>query len=127
VDPTAFLAVPAAIDFFQRLGGTALMERNRRLVTEAASLIARRLATEVGAAFEMTGSMVSVRLPIGLAPKRSESDKVRQALRSAGADSPVHALADGLWLRLSAYAYNEKADYERLASLLPGVLDRLRD
>jgi selenocysteine lyase/cysteine desulfurase len=39
----------------------------------------------------------------------------------------VHPVADGLWLRLSAYAYNEIADYERLAELLPRVLARLRD
>jgi isopenicillin-N epimerase len=127
VDPTAYLAVPAAIDFFERLGGTALMERNRRLVAEAASLLASRLGTEVGAGLEMTGSMASVRLPLDLEAKRSESDKVRQALRAAGADSPVHALAGGLWLRLSAYGYNEMADYERLAELLPPVLERLRD
>jgi isopenicillin-N epimerase len=126
MDPTAFLAVPAALDFFQRLGGTAIMERNRRLVAEAATLLASRLETEVGASFEMTGSMASVRLPLDLAPTRSEAVRVRQALQAAGVDSPVHPLAGGMWLRLSAYAYNEMSDYERLVALLPAVLDRLR-
>jgi isopenicillin-N epimerase len=125
VDPTAYLAVPVAIQFFERLGGEALMERNRRLVAEAATFLAERLGTDVGSPFEMTGSMALVRLPIGLEAKKSESDKVRQALRSAGADSPVHPLADRLWLRLSAYAYNEMADYERLAELVRGVLKRV--
>jgi hypothetical protein len=37
----------------------------------------------------------------------------------------VHPLAGGLWLRLSAYAYNEMADYERLTQLLPQVLASL--
>ena len=32
-----------------------------------------------------------------------------------------------LWLRLSAYAYNEIGDYERLAKLLPTMLKRLGD
>ena len=36
---------------------------------------------------------------------------MRRCIRWAGA----------LWLRLSAYAYNEIGDYERLAELLPGV------
>jgi len=125
VDPTAYLAVPSAIDFFQRLGGTALMERNRSLVADAAGLLATRLGTEVGAAIEFTGSMASVRLPIGLESAKSQSDKIRQALRAAGVDSPVHPLAGGLWLRLSAYAYNDQADYERLAELLPSVLRQL--
>jgi isopenicillin-N epimerase len=125
VDPTAYLAVPAAIAFFARLGGEALMERNRRLVADAATLLAERLGTDVGSPFEMTGSMALVRLPLDLEAKKSESDKVRAALRSAGADSPVHPLADRLWLRLSAYAYNEMADYERLAELLRDVLKRV--
>ena len=33
-DPTAYLALPAALDFFERLGGKALMERNKRLAAE---------------------------------------------------------------------------------------------
>ena len=124
-DPSAYLALPAAIDFFQRLGGTAFMERNRRLVAEAATLLASRLETEVGSPFEMTGSMATVRLPLSLESTRSEAVAVRRALQAVGVDSPVHPAAGGLWLRLSAYAYNEMADYERLAMLLPAVLPRL--
>jgi isopenicillin-N epimerase len=124
-DPTPFLAVRAAIEFFEKLGGTALMERNRRLVAEAAELVAKRLGTEVGNSFEMTGSMAMVRLPTTLKPELAESNRVRQALRAAGTDSPVHPVAGGLWLRLSAYAYNELGDYERVANLLPGVLKRV--
>ena len=127
IDPSAYLALPAAIDFFQRLGGTAFMERNRRLVAEAATLLASRLETEVGSPFEMTGSMATVRLPLSLESTRSEAVVVRRALQAVGVDSPVHPTAGGLWLRLSAYAYNEMADYERLATLLPAVLARLED
>jgi len=127
IDPSAYLALPAAIDFFQRLGGTAFMERNRRLVAEAATLLASRLETEVGSPFEMTGSMATVRLPLSLESTRSEAVVVRRALQAVGVDSPVHTTAGGLWLRLSAYAYNEMADYERLATLLPAVLARLED
>jgi isopenicillin-N epimerase len=126
-DPTPYLAVPAAIEFFEKLGDTALMERNRHLVAEAAELVARQLGTEVGGPFEMTGSMAMVRLPTTLKPELAESNRIRQALRKAGADSPVHPLPGALWLRLSAYAYNEIADYERLAELLPRVLGSLRD
>jgi len=127
MDSTAYLAVPAALAFFEHLGGTALMERNRRLAAEAAKMLAIGLGTEVGAVPEMAGAMGLVRLPIDLPSKRSEALKVRRALQDAGTDAPVHPQAGGLWLRLSAYAYNELSDYQRLAQVLPGVLDRLRD
>jgi isopenicillin-N epimerase len=51
--------------------------------------------------------------------------KVRHALQAAGTDAPVHPVAGAMWLRLSAYAYNELGDYRRLAELLPSALGRL--
>ena len=66
-----------------------------------------------------------VRLPISLDPKRSEAVKVRQALQAAGTDAPVHPVGGALWLRLSAYAYNEIGDYQRLAKLLPAVIQQV--
>lgn len=127
MDPSAYLSLPASIAFFERLGGTALRERNRRLAADAATRLAYALGTEVGALPEMAASMGLVRLPIGLDAKRSEAVRVRHALQAAGTDAPVHPLNGVLWLRLSAYAYNEIDDYERLATLLPGVLRRLSD
>lgn len=127
IDPSAYLALPAAIDFFERLGSEALMARNKALVTEAAALLATRLGTEIGAMPDMIGSMASVRLPLRLDANRSEAVRVRQALQAVNMDSPVHPLAGEMWLRLSAYAYNEIGDYERLAELLPGVLSGLKE
>ena len=34
-------------------------------------------------------------------------------------------LVGALWLRLSAYAYNEIGDYQRLAKLLPAVIQQV--
>ncbi|HZP99014.1 MAG TPA: aminotransferase class V-fold PLP-dependent enzyme [Reyranella sp.] len=125
IDPTAYLALPAALEFFNRLGGAELMERNRQLAADAGTLLASALGTEVGARPEMAGAMASVRLPFAMVPTREGALPVRTALQQARCDSPVHGLAGGPWLRVSAYAYNEIADYERLAELLPGVLKRL--
>jgi isopenicillin-N epimerase len=122
MDPSAYLSLPAAIAFYERLGGAALRERNRQLAAEAATLLADALKTEVGARPEMAGSMGLVRLPISLDSKRSEAVKVRQALQAAGTDAPVHPVGGTLWLRVSAYAYNEIGDYERLAKLMPAAL-----
>ncbi len=127
MDPSAFLSLPAAIAFWQKLGGPELMKHNHNLVAQAGRLLAARLGTEVGASEDMMGSMASVRLPLDLPARRAEALKVRAALQEAKVDSPIHPLANGLWLRLSAYAYNELADYERLATLLPGVLGQLRN
>jgi isopenicillin-N epimerase len=127
IDPSAYLSLPAAIAFFDWLGGTALMGRNRTLAAEAAKLLADSLGTEVGARPEMAGSMGLVRLPIQGEATRSQAVRVRQVLQTAGTDAPVHALAGGLWLRLSAHAYNEIGDYERLSTLLPKALKRLDD
>lgn len=122
MDPTAYLALPVALEFFERLGGAALMVRNQDLAAEATALVASHLGTEIGAASGMAGSMGSVRLPLDLPSTRAEALKVRQALQRIGIDSPVHPLAGDLWLRISAYAYNQREDYERLATLLPGAL-----
>jgi isopenicillin-N epimerase len=127
MDPSAFLALPAAIAFHERLGGAGLMARNRALAADAATLLAAALRTEVGALPGMAGSMGLVRLPLALEAKRSQALRVRHALQAAGTDAPVHPLPGALWLRLSAFAYNEIGDYRRLAELLPAVLQRLSD
>lgn len=127
VDPTAYLALPAALDFFERLGGTALMERNKLLADKAGALLATSLGTEVGAPPDMAGAMASIRLPFEMEPTREGAIPIRMALQAAGCDAPVHGLAGGPWLRLSAYAYNEFSDYERLAQILPGAIASLHD
>ena len=39
----------------------------------------------------------------------------RQALMAEGTDTPVHAIDGALWLRISAFAYNDLDNYVRLA------------
>ncbi|HYS47284.1 MAG TPA: aminotransferase class V-fold PLP-dependent enzyme, partial [Xanthobacteraceae bacterium] len=48
-DPSAWLAVPAAIDFHQKLGGPALRERNATLARTQATRLANAWKTERGA------------------------------------------------------------------------------
>jgi isopenicillin-N epimerase len=113
-DPSRFLAVTAALEFHQRLGGAALRARNRDLAAQAAALIARRLNTQVGTRGPAAGAMATVRLPID-DPTPEHALAIRKRLMAAGTDAPVHALNGALWLRLSAFAYNELDDYARLA------------
>ncbi len=120
-DPSRFLAVTAAIDFHRRLGGPALMARNRALAAEGGALIARRLNTNVGTRGAVAGAMATIRLPIA-DPSPDHALAIRARLLAAGTDAPVHALDGALWLRISAFAYNELADYARLADLVADVL-----
>ena len=121
-DPSAQLAVPAALAFHHRLGGSALMARNAKLAAEAATLVAARLGTEAVEGAMAAGAMRLVRLPVAGVADAPRALALRQRLLTAGTDAPVQALAGRMWLRLSAQAYNTLADYERLAELVGRVL-----
>jgi isopenicillin-N epimerase len=60
--------------------------------------------------------MGTVRLPVR-DPTVEHALVIRRRLLEAGCDAPVHTLDGALWLRLSAFAYNEPDDYARLAEL----------
>ncbi len=119
-DPSGALSVPDAIEFHQQLGGKALRARNIALAAVASGMLARRLNTEVGASGDLAGAMGVVRLPVPV------SDSVAQTLRDrlleAGTDAPVFLFEGAVWLRLSAFAYNEPEDYARLADLVARVM-----
>ena len=121
-DPGAFLAVIAAIDFLEDLGGPALMARNRAMALEAGDMLAARLRTEVAALPAMAGSMAAIRLDLPGPATREAAVALRACLLAAGTDAPVAAIDGGFWLRISAAAYNEPADYDRLAGLLAATL-----
>jgi isopenicillin-N epimerase len=121
-DFSAFLAVPAALDFHQRLGGPLLRERNKLLAAEAAALIARRLNSETGSAGELAGAMGLVRLPVAGEVSAVRAKALRTALLAEKTDAPLHAIGGNIWLRLSAHAYNELTDYEQLGEIAARVL-----
>jgi len=117
-DPSAFLAIDAAIDFHTRLGGPALRSRNVELAAAGASHLAARLGTEVGASGDLAAAMAVIRLPVGGPATEERALVLRERLLDAGSDAPLHAQAGAIWLRISAQAYNELADYEKLGDLV---------
>jgi isopenicillin-N epimerase len=117
-DPSAWLAVDAAIAFHQRLGGPALRACNAALAREAAGLVARRLGTETAAGPEFHAAMTLVRLPAAGPATADRALALRgRLLDEFHTDAPLHALAGAFWLRLSAQAYNELDDFARLAEV----------
>lgn len=117
-DPTAWLTVDAAIDFHRRLGGPALMARNDALARDGARLVVERLGTRTGAGTAFYAAMQSVALPLDGpgTPERALRLRAR-LLEEFRCDAPLHCLAGGIWLRLSAQAYNTIDDYARLAEI----------
>ena len=70
----------------------------------------------------MAGCMGVVRLPLDGAATAERSADLRARLLAAGTDAPTHVKAGAIWLRLSAAAYNDIEDYERLAEIVARVL-----
>ena len=117
-DPSAYLAVDAAIEFHERLGGPAFRRRNAELAQAGAALIARRLDSGTAAGPEFHAAMWLVKLPVAgpATPERAFALRSRM-LDEFKTDVPVHPLAGAIWLRISAFAYNELGDYARLAEI----------
>lgn len=125
-DPSPYLALPAALAFCQRLGGADLQVRNAALAREASRMLAAQWGTEIGALPAMAGSMGLVRLPWHGTATPADAAAMRDRLFAAGTDAPVNMLGGGLWLRISAQAYNGMEDYARLAGIIPDLLPRGR-
>lgn len=121
-DPSAFLAVGAAIEFHERLGGAGLRARNAALAAEASNLVAQRLNTSAVAEAPFLGAMGLVRLPVDGPATLQDALAMRSRLLDEKTDVPVFAQSGALWLRLSAQAYNEADDYRRLGEIVAGVL-----
>jgi len=121
-DPSAFLAVETALAFHEMLGGAALRARNNALAEGGADILATALGTEIGAGSALSAAMRLVRLPVRGPASPDRALAARRQLEIRGCDAPVSAIGDGLWLRLSAQAYNEEADYEQLAAFVQAFL-----
>ncbi|MDZ4736246.1 MAG: aminotransferase class V-fold PLP-dependent enzyme [Rhodospirillaceae bacterium] len=118
-DPSTWLAVPAAIDFWRTMGGDALMARNHRLASEAARMLEARLRVAPAAPDAMRGAMQTIELTQH-GPASFENAN-RLTLRLADTHNvtvPIIPFGNRLWVRLSAQLFNEMADYERLADAL---------
>ena len=128
-DPTPALALPAALRFLEELlpgGLAALRARNRALALAGRRLVADALGVALPCPDAMIGAMASLPVPAlpGLPAPQAVSalnlDPLHDALFRASIEVPVlTCLAHpGRLLRISAQAYNELEDYERLAAAL---------
>ena len=141
-DPTAYLSIPAALDFIGGLpagGWPEVMTRNHALVLEGRQKLLAAMGGEPLAPDMMLGSLAAIDLPDSVEPSPLPSpadappnetypgDPLRDALSNEDAiEVPVfawpHTYADSAprrrLLRISAQLYNSPADYDRLCSVL---------
>jgi isopenicillin-N epimerase len=114
-DVTPWLSFEAGALAHEAFGGAALMDRNRRLASEGANILAEALNAIPSAPPAMRPAMASLRIGDS-AVEPGTADSLRQALvREYGVVAPVHAFDGNLWLRISAQVYNEIDDYFRCA------------
>jgi isopenicillin-N epimerase len=127
-DPSAYLCIPRALSFLESLfdGGLAeLMARNHELALAGARSVAERISAELVCPESMLGSMAALSLRrSGI--RLDAAELHRRLVFDHDIEIPVHYWPEpyGPLLRLSAHAYNEPSDYERLSE---AVLALLRD
>lgn len=121
-DMSAYLAVPAAIAFHDRLGGAALRARAHALANAGAQLLAEHFGTETGAGNGAPNAMALVRLPMRGTVSQDAALAFRERLLDARTDAPVNALHGAAWLRISAAPYNTLADFRQLREIVTRAL-----
>jgi isopenicillin-N epimerase len=136
-DPSAYLSVPDAISFGEELlpgGWKALRARNHALALCGRDALCASLGIEAPTPDEMIGSMASVPLPVERRAARVQGvelygDPIHDHLARLGMQVMVTPWPQrpngGAWqrlVRISAAAYNDESQYERLADALPGAV-----
>jgi isopenicillin-N epimerase len=114
-DPSAWLAVPAAVAFLRSLGLERYRGRIAALARDAARGLAHAWGVAVPAPEPMFAAMVTVPLPEALAGRgaRVLHDALWDRWRI---EVPVLDFDHRMWVRISGQIYNELADYEMLGS-----------
>jgi isopenicillin-N epimerase len=118
-DPTAWLALPAAFAFLDRLGEAAQREHNRALARAMGERLAQGLGVALPSPAAMRANLVTAPLP-GVPAERAV--EVHRALRARGVQVPVMPLFGQAWVRTSAQVYNHVGEVDRLVEALADVL-----
>lgn len=116
-DPSAFLAVTAAIDFMQRVGLEAFRQQTYHLARHAAEEIGQFTGLGPIAPQEMFGLMVTLPLP-----PDDYSQLQRNLWEQAKIEIPIFPWDEKFYLRVSCHLYNRPEDIEVLVRWLKKLL-----
>lgn len=120
-DPTPFLCAPAGLAFIDdALGGRdALWAHNHALAWRSGERLTARWGLPWTTPRAMVGSMVSLPLPAALGRGAEAAAALKDwLLYERAIEAQILAIDDGLWLRISAQAYVDDEDIERLAAAI---------
>lgn len=115
-DICPWLAVPAAIDFQAKLGWDAIRERIAELAEYTRRVIPLPLATP--AVPGLHGAMTAFELPAGVS-----APKLRKELWNRRIEIPIIERPERLLIRVSHHFYTTEGEIDRLAEVLPEVLE----
>ena len=121
-DPSAFLALPASLQFSREhlgLGFRELRERNVALLEQGLQLLGGRLGLKAGA----DNGLPLRTVDLGRAGDHQAAVDVATKLRDDGVEVAITSLAGRLHARVSVQAYVGLDDFRRLAEALGRVVD----
>ena len=121
-DPSAYLSVPAAIQFMGSLlpgGWPELMSRNHKLVLSARQMLCQILGLEIPAPSDLIGSMACIPVSDGSADKLHDELFDRHQIELQVMPWPK---SPQRVIRISAQIYNTFEQYQQLAAVLEQVL-----
>ena len=114
-----WLSMAEALRFQDHFGTTRIRTYSHDLARAAAEMLSQRWHTQLGAPLAMFSAMASVALPTNRAATELSAKRIRQQLRDDfGIEVTITPFAGRLWVRLSAYLYNEIGDYDRLCDAI---------
>lgn len=115
-DPTPWLAAPDGITFLKDLGHDAHRTYTHELAWRSAKMLTSHWKTPLEIQESAVASMVSVMTPERCGTTKPEAGALRdRLLHQHNIEVQVHARAGRVWVRISAQAYNDDRDIERLA------------
>ena len=118
-DYSAWLSVPAALDFLEAFGIERYQQFLREQARAAAQLVCERWHVQPPAPADAFAAMVTIPWPGKEAATPENAKRLHDGLWSAHRiEVPVIVANDRLWVRISAQIYNEMSDYEALADAL---------
>ena len=118
-DPSPWLSVAAALEFWRGLGVKEGRSYMCSLADWAGDQLVSDWRTERGAGSNLTGAMITVRVPQNKPLKSQDGNVLHDwLLREHNIEVPVFSFNDALWLRISVHLYNNEADIMRLSQAL---------
>lgn len=119
-DASAHLTAPAALAFFDTLGGAPAVYRYiHDLAVAGSQMLAERWGTVLNSPASMIGAMATITLPASLGGTADEAAALRDALLFEDhIEVGLSAARGRLQLRVAAAVYNDMDDFEQLAEAI---------